>query len=91
MEMLRLTELTPRRTQGQRTAEPVPPAQREALQAAIEHGYYETPRQIDLSDLAAIVEVPRSTLSYRLRRAEAQLVKQFVAGDRSLDSLSPTV
>ena len=91
MEMLRLTELTPRRTQGQRTAEPVPPAQREALQAAIEHGYYETPRQIDLSDLAAIVDIPRSTLSYRLRRAEAQLVKQFIAGDQPLDPLSPTV
>jgi predicted DNA binding protein len=91
MEMLRLTELTPRRTQGQRTADPVPPAQCEALRAAIEHGYYETPRQIDLSELAAIVDVPRSTLSYRLRRAEARLVKRFVGDDQPLDSLSPAV
>ena len=91
MEMLRLTELTPRRAQGQHTTEVVPAEQREALQTAVEHGYYETPRKVDLSELAAEIGIPRSTLSYRLRRAEAQLAKQFVAGDQPLDSLSLTV
>ncbi|ELZ08665.1 helix-turn-helix domain-containing protein, partial [Natrialba aegyptia] len=41
-------------------------------------GYYETPRQIDLSELADRLDVPRSTLSYRLRRAEATLASTFV-------------
>ena len=91
MEMLRLTELTPRRAQGEQATETVPAEQREALRTAVEHGYYETPRKIDLSELAAETGIPRSTLSYRLRRAEAQLAKQFVAGDQPLDSLSPTV
>ncbi|ELY85169.1 bacterio-opsin activator HTH domain-containing protein [Natrialba taiwanensis DSM 12281] len=48
------------------------------MQAAVEYGYYETPRQIDLSELADRLDVPRSTLSYRLRRAEATLASTFV-------------
>lgn len=81
MEMLRLTGLTP---QGRdRPDEPaLPREQREAIAAAVERGYYETPRRIDLTDLAATLDVPRSTLSYRLRRAEATLAREFVAGGR---------
>lgn len=47
--------------------------QQAALTAAVEHGYYETPRSIELGELADNLGIPRSTLSYRLRRAEAQL------------------
>lgn len=57
----------------------LPGKQREALAAAIEHGYYETPREISLDDLATTLDVPRSTLSYRLRKAEARLAKAYVA------------
>jgi predicted DNA binding protein len=91
MEMLRLTELTPRRTSQTTPTDLLSGEQREALHAAVEHGYYETPRAVDLSTLAETLDLPRSTLSYRLRRAEAQLAQQFVANDRPLESVSPTI
>jgi hypothetical protein len=59
----------------------LPGKQREALAAAVEHGYYETPRAITLDDLAATLDVPRSTLSYRLRKAEAQLATEYVTNN----------
>ncbi len=49
-----------------------------ALHAAVESGYYETPREVTLDELAEELDVPRSTLSYRLRRAEAELAEAFV-------------
>lgn len=52
--------------------------QRETLRAAIEHGYYETPRQLTVVELAEVLGVPQSTVSYRLRRAEAQLAKGYL-------------
>lgn len=91
MEMLRLTELTPQRAHHNATTELLSGEQREALHAAVEHGYYETPRGVDLSTLADMLDLPRSTLSYRLQRAEAQLAQQFVAADRPLDFISSTV
>lgn len=59
--------------------------QREALRTAVEHGYYETPRQVTIDELADEMDVPTSTVSYRLRRAEAQLARGFVS-DRSRES-----
>ncbi|EMA51136.1 helix-turn-helix domain-containing protein [Halococcus thailandensis] len=55
--------------------------QRAALQAAVEDGYYETPRETTLDELADELDVPRSTLSYRLRQAESQLARRYVADD----------
>jgi len=55
------------------------PEQKEALQAAVEHGYYESPGEIDEKGLADRLDVPRSTLNHRLRRAEEHLAKQRVA------------
>ncbi|WP_137289626.1 helix-turn-helix domain-containing protein [Natronorubrum halophilum] len=88
MEMLRLTELDPERNGiDPGTDEPLPSEQREALQAAVDRGYYETPRQIELSELAETLDVPRSTLSYRLRRAEASLATAF-ADEESVEQLA---
>jgi hypothetical protein len=56
----------------------LPPAQHVALRAAVDRGYYRTPREITLDELAADLDVPRSTLSYRLRRAEAELVVGYL-------------
>lgn len=56
----------------------VAPEQRRALTAAVEAGYYEIPRAVSLDDLADDLDVPRSTLSYRLRRAEERLAVAFV-------------
>ena len=88
MEMLRLTELSPRRTYPSASEETLSSEQRDALRAATEHGYYETPRQIDLSELAEQLDIPRSTLSYRLQRAEAELAKHFVGTGNPLEAES---
>ncbi|MCU4740128.1 helix-turn-helix domain-containing protein [Halobacteria archaeon AArc-m2/3/4] len=89
MEMLRLTELDPEHSSGDADEwDSLPDEQQRALRAAVEHGYYETPRTIDLSDLADELGIPRSTLSYRLRRAEAKLATSFVEGD-ALETVAP--
>jgi len=63
------------------------PEQEAALRAAVEHGYYETPRAVNVGELADHLDVPRSTLTYRLRRAEAQLAKRYAARDPSTGEL----
>ncbi len=70
--------------------ETLPQEQRQALVAAVESGYYETPRQTTLDELADKLDCPRSTLSYRLRRAEATLAQAFAAETTELASFSPT-
>ena len=55
----------------------LPPEQRVAIREAFRRGYYETPRRLSLEELADELDVPRSTLSYRLRRAEARLVGAY--------------
>jgi len=52
--------------------------QRLTLQTAAENGYYEIPRRITLDELAEKMDLPRSTVSYRLRRAEADLTKGYL-------------
>ena len=93
MEMLRLTELSPSPTPLSASEDTLSQEQRDALRAAIEHGYYETPRQTDLTELAEQLDIPRSTLSYRLQRAEAELAKHFVATGNPLkaESLSSSL
>jgi DNA-binding PucR family transcriptional regulator len=56
------------------------PDQRTALRAAARHGYSRAPSKITLDELASKLDVPRSTLSYRLRRAEEQLVTEYLNG-----------
>ena len=56
----------------------LPEEQRETLRQAIEHGYYETPRDVTVGELADILDIPQSTVSYRLRQAEAQLAKGYL-------------
>jgi len=55
------------------------PEQRRVLELAAEKGYYETPRQTTLDELAAELDWPRSTVSYRLRQAEAALVDGYMS------------
>ncbi len=86
IELLRLIDRAPGGAVDSYDSGELSETQRRALHAAVEHGYYETPRGIELSELAERLGVPRSTLSYRLRRAEAELAGRFVAADTSLDS-----
>ncbi len=55
----------------------MPQEQRATLRAAVDHGYYETPREITVGELAEQLGVPGSTVSYRLRQAEAALAKGY--------------
>jgi len=57
----------------------VRPEQQRVLELAAEEGYYETPRETTLDELAARLDSPRSTVSYRLRRAEAALVEAYLS------------
>ena len=49
--------------------------QREAVEVAIESGYYDTPRKADLGELADRLGVSRSAVSQRLTAAEATLIE----------------
>jgi len=60
------------------TNEELSPGQEEALRAAVEQGYYKVPRDADAADIAEQLNVPRSTLNYRLRRAETKLVHRYL-------------
>lgn len=58
------------------------PPQREALAVAVGLGYFEVPRQVSLSDVAAELGVSSQAASERLRRAHGRLVEHhLVAGD----------
>lgn len=86
LDVRRLAELSPSTAES----DSLPRKQREALRAATEHGYYETPRAIDLAGLAAEIDVPRSTLAYRLRRAEAHLATRFLEQERLSEGIEST-
>ncbi len=80
MEFRRLTETTGSARGADEAADrELPSEQDAAIRAAIEHGYYETPRAIDAATLAERLDVPRSTLTYRLRRAEARLAERYAS------------
>ena len=51
--------------------------QREVVLTAIELGYYDTPRQCSLSDLATELGIATSTASKLLHRAEGHVMKRF--------------
>lgn len=77
VEFAQLTEPTYWTDKAATIAE-LPTEQRSAIEAAVTHGYYETPRAISLSNLAEELDVPRSTLQYRLQQAESWIVERFV-------------
>ncbi len=60
--------------------------ERATLRAAIDRGYYETPREITVSELADELDIPQSTVSYRLRQAEAQLAKGYISRSVPVDA-----
>lgn len=53
--------------------------QREVVLAAVDHGYYETPRKCSLTELADEIGIAKSTCSGTLQRAEEALVEYFFA------------
>ncbi|PSQ41125.1 helix-turn-helix domain-containing protein [Halobacteriales archaeon SW_12_71_31] len=71
---------------------PLSPTQREALLTAVERGYYDTPRDISLTELAEELNTAKSSLSGTLHRAEETVVKTFVTDrlDADVDMDSPS-
>ena len=53
--------------------------QRDLLVAAIDRGYYDTPRKCTLTELAEATGRAKSTVSETLHRAEGKVLKEFVA------------
>ncbi|WP_265111543.1 helix-turn-helix domain-containing protein [Halosolutus halophilus] len=52
--------------------------QLEVVVAAVEEGYYDTPRCCSLTELAGRLDIAKSTCSETLHRAEEAIVKRFV-------------
>jgi len=52
--------------------------QLEALEAAVETGYYDSPRQADLEVLADRLDVSKSAVSQRLKAVESRLARKLV-------------
>lgn len=52
--------------------------QRQLVQTAVEKGYYDTPRDCTLTELAAEVGLAKSTCSETLHRAEEAIIKHFI-------------
>ncbi|OLZ41139.1 bacteriocin [Natrinema saccharevitans] len=59
--------------------------QLEVVIAAVDEGYYDTPRCCSLTDLAGHLDIAKSTCSETLHRAEGAIVKRFVEDFSGLD------
>ncbi len=59
------------------------PRQRELIEIALAHGYYQTPRKCTLTELAREIGIAKSSLSECLHRAEASVMTQFLDSQRS--------
>jgi predicted DNA binding protein len=73
---------------GRRVDEPalLTDRQESLLRTAVERGYYDTPRNCTLTELADHVGVAKSTCSETLHRAESRVVRRFVGDDPALDA-----
>lgn len=65
-------------------------AQEETLTRALERGYYEIPRNVDMDALAEEFGVSHQALSERLRRAHGALVETALATGETSDDDRPT-
>ena len=52
-----------------------PPRQREVLKTAFESGYYEIPRETTLEEIAAEMDITKTTASNHLRKAERRVIE----------------
>jgi predicted DNA binding protein len=64
--------------QEMETEQLLTPKQMELIQTAVDEGYYDTPRECTLTELAEAVDIAKSTCSETLHRAEEKVVKEFV-------------
>jgi predicted DNA binding protein len=55
-------------------------SQEELIEKAIQMGYYDTPRECSLTELAEEIGRSKSTVSETLHRAEGKIIKQVASG-----------
>ncbi len=72
VDVRRVTDVSNATTSGTQLT----PEQREALEAALDRGYFEIPRDISMEELAAELGISHQALSERLRRAYETLVDE---------------
>ena len=60
-------------------------AQRDLVLAAVAAGYYDTPRECTLTELAESRDLAKSTCSETLHRAEGRVLRRFVDGEVDCD------
>ncbi|MFB6353291.1 MAG: helix-turn-helix domain-containing protein [Halobacteriales archaeon] len=63
--------------------------QRRLLAAAVERGYYDTPRGCSLTELAEELGMAKSSVSETLHRAEGRVVKHYIEGQADTDVAQP--
>ena len=56
--------------------------QEEILETALRNGFFEVPRECTVAELAAELDVDKSTVSGVLRRGQARIVKDHLSGPR---------
>lgn len=66
-------------------------AQETLIENAITEGYYETPRECTLTELAANVDRAKSTISETLHRAEGKIIKQYAGRGLTTADETPPV
>lgn len=52
--------------------------QREALVLALQHGYFATPSETDLGELAAELDISRQAVSDRIRRGNEKILRRVL-------------
>lgn len=82
VEIARISEASQWDGSGYSLAE-LPYEQRQALTKARQMGYYETPREATLEEIATELDLPLTTLRYRLRRAEDWVMGQVLSDEIS--------
>jgi hypothetical protein len=65
--------------------------QADLVRAAVDAGYYDTPRDCSLTELSEQVDIAKSTCSETLHRAEEQIIKSFVEQETPGDATGQTV
>ena len=78
---VRLERVSPLRGEGEAGVDArwdLTPAQAEALEIALEMGYFEVPKAVTAEEVAAELDLSKSALLERLRRGQAALLRQVL-------------
>jgi len=70
---------------GEGRAFELTPEQREALVLALRRGYFSTPREVSLDELAAELDVSKQAVSQRVRKATEQVLEEAILSSAALD------